>query len=156
MLRDIKIGDILKAENLVTEAQIEEAIALQKTSKKKLGEALISLGYLTDNQLLEALSKQLELPVVDLATFPTDPLITTKLPESYARLYHCILLKREESGYLVGMTDPLDIIAYDEISKILKEPISIALIKKPDLEKNLGQIYRRAAQISSYAGELET
>lgn len=151
----MRIGDELVKAGVISKEQLASALERQKNIGKKIGEILVDLEYITEDRLLEVLSSQLEIPLLKLNDFKIDAAFSMKLPESFARRYNAILLKKESDGYLVGMTDPLDIIAYDELSRTLKEPLNIVLVKKEDLEKNLNLIYRKAGQISDYAGKLD-
>lgn len=151
----MRIGDELVKAGLLSKEQLASALERQKTVGKKIGELLVDLEYVTEDQLLSVLSKQLDIPLLQLRDFKIDAAFSMQLPETFARQYSAILLKKESDGYLVGMTDPLDIIAYDELARTLKAPLNIVLIKQEDLAKNLNIVYRKAGQISDYAGKLD-
>ena len=156
MLKKIRIGNILLQKNVITQQQLDQAIILQNKGKKRLGEALIELKLISENDLLQLLAEQLSIPIIDLSIYSVDPKIALQLPEIYAIRYQCMLLKKTPDGFLVGMTDPMDIFAYDEITRILKKDISVALVKKHDLEKKINLVYRRDTEITNFASELGT
>jgi MSHA biogenesis protein MshE len=150
----IHLGKLLLDHRLITEEQLDFAIAQQKQTGKRLGEVLVDFGYIEEDKLLELLSKQLNLPYIDLRNFPVNAEIVSELPEFFARHFRALVLKKEEDGYLVGMVDPQDIIATDEISRQLKRPIQFALIREQDLLQVIDLLYRRTSEISSFAEEL--
>lgn len=150
----VKFGDILIARGLITSEQLSEAIKEQKETGKKLGEILTANNLVTEDVLSEVLSEQLNLPVVDLANHEMDYDLARKLPEVYARKHGCLLLGYDADGFVIGMIDPLDIIAYDELHALLKEPIKINIIKAKDLDQHITLIYRHSEEIESYAGQL--
>ena len=83
-------------------------------------------------RLLILLSEQLDIPYVDLSRFELDAELVTRLPETLARRHRALVLKETADGLLVGMGDPTDIFAFDELVRILKAPIQIACVKESD------------------------
>ncbi|MFW5426912.1 MAG: GspE/PulE family protein [Methylophagaceae bacterium] len=151
----IRIGDLLVENKLISEAQLTSALEDQKKTRRKLGRTLIDLGYIEEAQLLLLLSKQLKIPYLDLRQHPIDLEIFHSLPEIYARRFRAIALSKENGKILVGMADPTDIYAYDELQKVLKSPIDIAAISEGDLLKHLDADYRKTDQIDSLAEVLD-
>ncbi len=148
------LADMLLEKKLITQAQLDSAIEIQKTSDKKIGQILIEQGYIDENTLLESLAQKLQITLVDLKTYLVNPDIIKLLPEFYSRHLRAIVLAAEDEHYLVGMVDPQNLIAQDEIRHILKQPIKIALIREDDLLTILDRVYRRSEQISQFAEEL--
>lgn len=153
-MQKIHIGKLLLENKLITQEQLDSAIAQQKVTGERLGKILADLNYVKKEQFLQFLSQQLGLPYIDLKNYGVKPEIVQALPEFYARRLRAIVLKKEESGYLVGMVDPLDVVAVDELSKILKTPIKIALVAEDDLLHTIDNLYRKTEEISTLAGEL--
>src|SRR3990167_1714966 len=154
MKKRTTLGEMLVESHTITPEQLELAIALQKNTDMRLGDALITMKFIDEDSLLKSIAQQLNISFVDLSRYPIKSNLSSILPESYARQYKCILLEDRGDSALVGMTDPSDIIAFDEICRILKKHVDIAVVRKKDLEKHLGFIYRRAEDITSSAGEL--
>lgn len=151
----IRIGDLLVENKLISEAQLSSALEDQKKTRRKLGRTLIDLGYIEESQLLRLLSKQLKIPYLDLRQHPIDLETFHSLPEIYARRFRAIALSKEDEKVLVGMADPTDIYAYDELQKVLKSPIDIAAISESDLLKHIDADYRKTDQIDSLAEVLD-
>lgn len=121
--KKVRLGDLLIQHKLISQAQLEQALVDQKKSGQKLGKVLIEEGYLTEDQMLEALSEQLKIPFVDLLRYKFNPAVIKLIPEIQSRRFRAVALSTDESGVLVGMADPTNIFAYDELSRILKRPI---------------------------------
>lgn len=153
-MKRIKLGELLLQEGLIDEDTLTNAIEVQKKTGKKFGRILVDMGAIDEEQLFKFLSIQLEVPYVDLNFYEVDTSLTTLLPETYARRYRAIILAREEKELLVGMADPLDINAFDAISRILKQPIKMAVVSEHALLIVMDRIYRRTQEISSFAEEL--
>ena len=154
-LRKIRIGDLLIQEGFITDAQLGDALASQKTSGKKLGRALIDLGFIEEDQMLQLLSQQLDVPFIQLRNYDFQREITCRLPETYARRFRAVVLKEESGTLLVGMADPTDIFGFDELSRILQQSLSLAVVRESELLDALDFLYRRTEEISSLAEELE-
>jgi MSHA biogenesis protein MshE len=76
------------------------------------------------------------------------------LPEVQARRFRALVLQSDARGLLIGMADPTDLMAYDELSSRLKQPLRIALVKEADLLKTVDIVYRRTDEIASIAQEV--
>lgn len=156
MIRSKKsyIAEILLEHKLITHEQLNLALEQQKKTDKKIGQILVELGFIKEEKLLELLSQQLSIPFIDLKHFSIDHLVVKLLPEFYARHYRAIVLKNEDSKFLVGMVDPTNLLACEEIESVLNKKISLALIREEDLLPILDNIYRHAEEITHFAGEL--
>ncbi|VAW81364.1 MSHA biogenesis protein MshE [hydrothermal vent metagenome] len=150
----IRIGDLLLEHKYISDTQLQQALTEQKKSGRKLGRVLVEHGFIDEDKLLELLSEQLNIPYIDLSHFDFDPDLVNQLPETYARRYRALILKDIAGELLIGMGDPNDIFAYDELVRILKTPIQIACVKESDLLHNIDQLYQHADQLRSLAGEV--
>ena len=132
-----------------------QALAEQKESGLKLGRILVDKGFVEEERLLRFLSEQLDVPFVDLKNFTYDPELVARLPETYARRYRAIVLEEGDGELLVGMADPIDIFAYDELQRQLHQPISVAVVRESELLALLDTAYRRTSEIVEFASELD-
>jgi len=152
----VRLGDLLLHENILTPEQLESALAHQKSTGLRLGESIVVLGFITAKELLNFISKQLNVPYFSLSNHHFDPELIKLLPEVYARRYHSIVLQKQDTGMLVGMVDPTDINAVDEITNALHMPVNIALVQQDELNRALDLVYRRTTDITNYASLLYT
>lgn len=153
--KKLRIGDILIQQGLLSDGQLKIALAEQKKTGQRLGRAVIELGFVEEDAFLRLLSEQLKIPFIDLKHFQFDTALVQDLPETYARRYRALLLAKEKDGFLIGMSDPMDIFAYDELQRVLKKPIYPAVVREGDLLYTLDTVYRKTEEISSLASELE-
>lgn len=152
----VRIGDLLVQKGLMTDAQLSQALEIQKKSGKKIGKVVVELNFVDETKLLQTLANHFKYPYVDLIRFRIDSELVNKLQESLCRRYRCILLSSENEGYLVGMADPLDLLAVDELQRLLKRPVYPAFVKENDLLNALDKSYRRNTKIASIATELDS
>ena len=150
----IRIGDLLVAQQLISQEQLESALAQQKITGRKLGRQLIEMEYVEENTLLNLLSKQLAIPFIELKQFRFDRDLVQLLPESLARRYRVMILQKNTDGILLGMSDPTDIFALDELQAVIHLPIKTAVVRESELLDILDIAYSRASEIASLAEQL--
>lgn len=153
--KKIRIGDLLVQSGIITEEQLMAALATQKETGQKLGRVLVEKGAVGEDQFLSFLSQQLQIPFIDLKRFNFDVTLIHRLPETYARRYRAIVLSDEGANLIVGMADPMDIFAFDELERILQQPIQQAVVRESELLSTLDLVYRRTEEIASFAEELD-
>jgi len=151
----IRLGEILIQQKLLTEEQLKSALDEQKKSGRRLGRVVIDKGFVTEEGISEALARQLNIPYVNLKFFNLKREVTLKLPESMARRYRALVLDDAGATYKVGMADPTDLSAYDEIVRILKRDIDVVVVMGSELLRTIDQTYRRTEQITGLAQELQ-
>ncbi|MBI3318343.1 MAG: Flp pilus assembly complex ATPase component TadA [Candidatus Omnitrophica bacterium] len=141
----LRLGDILLKEGILTEEKLQEAIRIQKTTGKRLGEALIGLHYVTDTQLAEILGRQLGLPYRTFAKGelvpPDDPALKKILPEDLVRSQCILPLSKKENLLTIALSDPLDLLLLDNLKKMTGLSISPVISTKPDLQQAIEAVY---------------
>ncbi|MDH3287707.1 MAG: GspE/PulE family protein [Betaproteobacteria bacterium] len=151
----IRLGEILVQQKLLTEEQLTLALAEQKKSGRRLGRIVIEKSLVREEQISEALARQLNIPYVNLKHYNIKREIILKLPESAARRFRALVLDDDGTTYKVGMADPTDVTAYDEIVRILRRNIDIVVVLGSELMPAIDRIYRRTEQITGLAQELK-
>src|SRR5664279_764929 len=106
---------------------------------------------MSESALHELLAKHLKVPFVDLKQARVDRDIVKLLPEPLARRYRALVLMQDARGLLVGMADPSDLHAYDELQSKVKLPIRLAVVAEADFLKTLDAVYRQTDEIASLA-----
>lgn len=152
--KKIRLGDLLVDQGMITKDQLQNALSEQKRLGRKLGNTLIELGYISEQAMLDLLSSQLSLPLIDLVNYSYDEDTVRKLPETFARRHRALLLEETPVDYLVGMVDPTDLQAMDELEARFDKPIRQALLRERDLLQTFDLVYRRTEEISALAQEL--
>lgn len=150
----VRLGDLLVEKKLISETQLQSALAEQRKSGRKLGRVLIDTGYVDEEAMLSTLSAQIGIPYVDLSTFELNPQLIKRLPETDARRYRALILKETADGLLVAMGDPTDIFNYDAIVRTLKCSIELAAVREGDLLSTIDRMYSSSEQLQSLASEV--
>ena len=150
----IRLGEILVQQKLLTEDQLKAALDEQKKSGRRLGHVFIEKGFITEEQISKALARQLGAAYIDLKHYNIKRDVITRLPETQARRFRAIVLEDKGEVYMVGMADPTDLTAYDEIARVLKRDIDLAVVTETELLRVIDRSYRRTEQIVGLAQEL--
>lgn len=155
MTKRIRLGDLLVQHELITSAQLDAALEEQKKSGRRLGATLIQMGAVSERKLLGLLAEQLKLPFVDLSNYPLEASVVQKLSEIQARRHRALVLSETPDNFLVGLTDPTDIYAVDELQNILGKRIETAVIRESEWLNAIERLYRKTDEIGSIAEELD-
>lgn len=150
----IRLGEILVQQDLLSADQLTAALEEQKRSGRKLGRIFVESGYVTEKQISEALARQLKIAFIDLTQFSIRAEVIQRLPEAQARRFRAVVLEDRGDAYLVGMVDPTDLFAYDEIVRILQRDIELAVVQEGSLLQVIDRTYRHTEAISTLAQEL--
>src|SRR6185436_18159451 len=149
------LGHTLVEQGLITPEKLQEALLEHKRSGRQLGRVLVESGAVTEEQIARTVSAQLNVPYIDLRRFDVIPDTVRKITEMQARRFRAIVLEDRGETLLIGLVDPTDLRAQDELAMALKRPIDVAMITNEQLIHTIDRIYRKTEQISEYAREVE-
>jgi type IV pilus assembly protein PilB len=110
-----RLGDLLVKEKIITPEQLEQATKTQKEQSCRLGSALVKLGFLTDEDVTNFLSRQYGVPAINLSYFEIDPAVVKLIPFETARRYQILPLSRVGASLTIAMVDPTNVFAMDDI-----------------------------------------
>ena len=150
----VRLGELLIQQKLISQDQLKFALDQQKRNGRKLGRVLVDNAFVTEEHISEALAKQLHIPYINLKHYNINLEQIRRLSESQARRFRAIVLEERNGMLLVGMADPTDLSAFDEISRILKRDIDVAVVTEGQLLENIDRVYRRTEEITGLAREL--
>jgi MSHA biogenesis protein MshE len=150
----VRLGEILLQQGLLTDDQLQQSLDEQRKSGRKLGRVFVEKGFVSEDQISTALARQLQVPFVNLKHFSLKLEVATRLPETQARRFRAIVLEDGGAFYRVAMADPTDLFAYDEIARLLKRDIQLAVVTDSLLLQTIDRVYRRTEQITGLAQEL--
>jgi hypothetical protein len=144
-----KLGELLVQAGAIDDAQLQSALGEQRQWGRPLGMTLVRMGFLDEDTLIQTLATQLKLPVVKLSGKQVNPEVLERVPIDLAEKHRCIpLLVNDEGGQQVlylGMEDPADLDALDEISFRLSEKVRPVLVMPSQLDEALKRHYQWAS-----------
>jgi len=137
-----KIGDILVHNKVISEDQLNKALAEQRNSKGKLGTVLINLGFISENDLTDAYSMQMGYKTISNENLLKANLeVTSLLPEDFAKEKKVIALNKSDTSIAIAMEDPEDLAALDSIKKLTKLSPEILIASQSDINEALEILY---------------
>lgn len=150
----IRLGDLLIQQQLLTMDQLKLALDEQKITGRKLGRVFVDAGFVTEEQISKALARQLQGEFVDLKVRQPKPEFIKLLPESQARRFRVLVLDERDGRLLVAFVDPTDLQVYDDVVRILRRDIDLAVITETAFLSVIDRVYSRSDEISGLANEL--
>src|SRR5678815_2544418 len=111
----VRIGELLLKEKRITPEQLQQALNHQKANGGKLGQNLVRLGLVKDEEITALLSKQYGVPSINLTQFEIDPAVIKLIPADTAQKYQIVPLSRAGATLTIAMTDPTNVFAMDDI-----------------------------------------
>src|SRR5438046_4000248 len=110
-----RLGDLLVKEKVISAEQLQQSTKVQKDTNCRLGSALVKLGFLTDEDVTNFLSRQYGVPAINLSYFEIDPTVVKLIPFETAKRYQILPLSRVGASLTIAMVDPTNVFAMDDI-----------------------------------------
>lgn len=136
-----RLGDILIGDGSITEEQLYKALALQRETGNKLGTVLVEQGWISEGRLFEALEQHFGIPFVDINAIFIDPKVPKLITESLAKRHIIIPIALENNRLKVAMSDPLDMIAKDDVRLITGYELDVVIALQQDILKAISKYY---------------
>lgn len=142
-----KLGDLLLQMEEITQEQLKDALSSQNTSGKKLGELLVEKGYITETKIMVALSQQFGLEIVNLDNYIISMDATKVISEKLAKRTNSIPLRVWNDKLLVAVNDPLNIFDIEDIEMESGKKVEIVLATKAQIQNAIEKYMgRRSAE----------
>ncbi len=152
-----KLGKMLVDAGLLTQAQIDLAINREDARGMRLGEYLCSRGLVREDQLVDLLSRQLNVPRYVPEKYPISIELATLLPIEVAQRHSVVPLSREGSSLNLGMSDPTDINAFDTVEQMTQLEVVPVLCTDREINQLTNSMYGSFAGLGSVLqGNIET
>ncbi|TDP58059.1 GspE/PulE family protein [Aminicella lysinilytica] len=136
-----RLGDMLLSVDLITEEQLNEALAKQKESKDRLGKVLVDNGYITESQLIETLRMQLGIDFIDLTKVDIPPEMSSYVPKHIARKDNIVPVKLVKDTLFMAMADPMNFMAIEEARKTSKKRIVPMIASSTAVDHAINTLY---------------
>src|SRR5438874_13502370 len=143
-----RLGDLLVAEGLISEAQLKQALAEQKGKTEKLGSILARLGFITEEQLIGFLSRQYGIPSITLSNIDVETKTLRLVPEPIARKYEVPPVKRIGGTLTLAMADPTNVFALDDVAFMTSLQILPVVAPQAAIRKAIDKAYESVQQSS--------
>ena len=145
------LGEMLVAGGLIKEEQLKRALEEQKKKGGKVGEILIELGFINEQNLAAFLGRQLYLPFIEIEKQLIDPEVVQLIPADMARRLTAIPLYRDKEAVVVAMADPLNIFGLDDVKKAAGREIRQVVATRSDIQRAIDRYYGMSKTIETAA-----
>ena len=136
-----RLNEILIEGKLITEAQLEQALKIQRKKGGRLSQILVEEGYVKETDLVACLAAELGIPPINLDKYQIDGEIVKLIPEHVARHYQLLPLSKIGKTLTVAMADPLNVFAMDDIRILTGYRIEPIICTEKDIRDTIDRYY---------------
>ena len=136
-----RLGDLLVKEKVITPEQLEQATKHQKEANLRLASALVKLGFLTDEDVTNFLSRQYGVPAINLSYFEIDPAVVKLIPYETSKRYQILPLSRVGASLTIAMVDPTNVFAMDDIKFMTGFNIEPVVASESSINEGIDKAY---------------
>ena len=148
-----QLGEILKDRGMISDKQLEEALEKQKENGQLLGQVLIDLEYVKEEDVLKTLGEQTGMPSVNLNELEISRDIIDRVSASIARIYKIMPISWEDNTLTVAMADPMNVYTLDDLRFMLGCEMKGAVSTEEAVNKAIEKYY--GAEMESMEDLLE-
>lgn len=153
--QSLKIGEVLVQDKHLTDAQLQEALRRQKSSKKRFGELLVEEGIVEETTMLNCLAEHLGLPAVKLRPGLVDPLVVDAIDKELAEKHLIIPLFKVEDTLTVAMAEPQALLVVDDLERTTGLRIQPVIALAGNVREFIKKYYAQNVKIDSFLASLE-
>ncbi len=136
-----KLGEMLIYYKIITPEQLEEGLKIQKNKGKRIGEILIELGRVTQDEINWILGKQLNLPYVQVNVDNIDIQLSKNISEDILKKFKVIPIMELNDELVVAMADPTDEEAIEMIKGITKKKLKFVIASFENIDETIHRIF---------------
>ncbi len=129
----MKIGELLSKEGYITRNQLEEALSYQQRHQGRLGSILIRLGYIEEETIVNVLSRTYNYPAVIISKISPDPEALKILPYDLAKKYMAFPLGIDGDDLVISMAEPTDTLAVEQLQSGVQKGLKINVSTQRDI-----------------------
>src|SRR5580765_4003769 len=137
----VKLGDLLLKAKLISQEQLDAALKSQREEGGKIGEALVRVGAVTENDITETFSQQFGVPSIDLGSCAIDASTINIVPGAVARKYGVYPLNKTRAPLTIDMGDPTNVFAMDDIKFMTGYNVEPVVASEVALRKAIDRHY---------------
>lgn len=133
----VRLGQILIEAGLVTHAQLQQALERQQETGERLGQIILGMGLGSQEGVAAAIAQQMGIQFIRLSETRPEDAVLLAVPEYVARRHQVIPIRQVDRTLILGMVDPVDILAIDEVRRATGLEVEPAVITADDFQRAL-------------------
>ena len=152
-----RLGELLVNNNLISNEQLKQALAEQKTAgaQLRLGSILIRDSLISEADLTSFLSKQYGVPTINLADYDVDASVVKIIPVDVAHKYQIVPVNRAGSTLIIAMSDPSNIFAIDDIKFMTGYNVEVVVVAESSIKTAIDKLYDQSASLADVMNDLD-
>jgi type IV pilus assembly protein PilB len=150
------LGEQLVRARLVTAEQLQEALRRQSDLGLKLGETLVELGFVTEDELLPIFERRLGVPAVKLRDGMVDPLVVPLIPRDRADALSALPLFKVRQTLCVAMAEPQNLALIDEIERLTKLRVRPVFVSRNSIQRMIARCYEKGFHVDTVTADLDS
>jgi type IV pilus assembly protein PilB len=139
-----RLGQMLVNAKLITDDQLQKALAMQQKEGGRLGSNLVKLGFIDEDELVSFLSRQYGIPAVNLADLEIDPNLCKLIPNDTVQKYQIMPISRTGATITVAMVDPSNVFALDDIKFMTGYNVEPVIASEATIKASINKYYDSA------------
>ncbi|MDI9570425.1 MAG: ATPase, T2SS/T4P/T4SS family [Pseudomonadota bacterium] len=151
-----KLGEMLVETGFLTEEQLRQALGEHRKAGLKLGQYLTRQGIVNENQIVDILSRQLKIEKYHPEDYPIDVDLARLIPIETAQKYQAVPLRKKGRLLTVAMTDPLDINALDAIEIAANAEVAPVVCTEREFNQLVNAVYGTQSGVGSVLETIES
>ena len=140
-MRTKRLGDMLLELGLITQEQLKQALEFQSREKGRLGSILIEHNFITERQLIDALRMQLGIEYIDLTKVDIAPEMSRYVPKNLAKRMSIVPVRSSKEQLFLAMADPLNFMAVEEAQRTSRKRIVPMIASEPAVQHAINVLY---------------
>jgi len=136
-----QLGELLLDKKIISERQLQKALAIQKDKGGLIGGILVLLGFATEEQIAQSLTTQFGYPYLPLTNYEIDVKTVKLIPENVAVQYNMVIIDKIGNSLTVAMSDPLNIHAIEDVELITNCKVQVFVSTQTDIKESIKRYY---------------
>ena len=141
-----RLGELLLRDQIISPEQLQRAQEESKKSGERLGNTLVKVGAIQEDDLTQFLSKQYGVPAINLAEFDIDNEVVALVPKEVAQRHRVVPVNRAGSSLIIAIADPANILALDDLKFVTGYNIEVVVASEQSITQAIERYYERQQQ----------
>jgi len=137
-----QLGELLLDQGIISQVQLDQALSLQRDKGGLIGEILVELGYVKEDDIAQSLTAQYGFPYLSLGSYDISPEITNIIPCMLARQYLLVPIDKIGNNLTLAMSNPLNMQAIDDVELLSGCSVQAFVSTSSDIKKAIEKYYK--------------
>ena len=137
-----QLGELLVERGIINQQQLEKSLAIQREKGGLIGEIMVALGFVKEEDIAQALTAQYGFPYLPLANYEINPDVVGIIPARVAKQYLLVPIDKIGNNLTLAMSNPLNVQAIEDIEMLSKCNVQTFVSTSTDIKKAIEKYYK--------------